>query len=396
MMVDRSVNKVTKSVSITSFATATLLLMVAVSMTVTDGLRMAYALPLEGTCAGHSIVRGDFDTTKSGDEVKIDGTVYYNGNSVTIGGITYKITIVATTGLFYGTSDNNFIVGTNGNDTINGDRGDDIIVGLGGDDYLYGDALISATSGFNDILCGNDGNDYLYGDYLLGEFVPDNITGGNDVLDGGDGNDVLYGDYISGDAGNDNITGGNDIIDARDGTTNNDYTDCDFVDAETYTLGDQDIYASDPDPKVNCEYDDISTLATLTAPNQVQLGESVQITFSSTVDNPVKITSLTVTTPTGDICTYSGTLPIIVPANGTFTATYPIDFTGTDCNTDTAGTYTVVAITEVGDPITTNFTITFQVVPEAIAGALGIVGTGLISMLLYRRVSKGKGNVASS
>jgi hypothetical protein len=115
----------------------------------------------------------------------------------------------------------------------------------------------------------------------------------------------------------------------------------------------------------------------------------------------VKITSLTVTTPTGSICTYNS-LPIVVPAHGTFTATYPADFTGTDCNTDTAGTYTVEAITEVGDPITTEFTITFQVVPEAIAGALGIVGTGLISMLLYRRVSKGKGkdkgkdNVASS
>ncbi|MEO9365192.1 MAG: calcium-binding protein [Nitrososphaera sp.] len=517
-----------KIASVSSSTTsAILLLLVVVSMTITDGLRTVYAQAIiSAECNGNTIERGNFDGDPE-DEVKVDGTVYNNGEEITLDGKTYTVRI-ATPSTYYtpynGTSGNDFIVGTSSNDYIYGKGGDDFIIGFGGNDWLYGDRIDGTSDndtlkGGDDILCGNNGNDILYGDYIhggsgndtmtggndkldggdgdydelygdfihgeeggdnitggndkldggdggdfiLGDFIVggdgdntltggndtlyggegndstygdfivggdgDNITGGNDTLDGGSGNDILsgdfivggdgdntmtggndtlyggegydglYGDWIDGHYGNDTAYGGNDVIDVRDDVVNNDSIDGDLISAESTTLGDQDICASDPgDLEDNCEYDDISTLATLeVSSSTIQVGQPVDITFNSSVDNPVKITSLTVTTPNGSICTYNA-LPIIVSENGTFTATYPDDFSGTDCDTSAIGEYTVVAKTEVGDPIITNFTVPFQVVPEAIAGIASIVGAGFLSMLLYRRlrVSKKSDRVTDS
>lgn len=241
--------------------TATLFL-IAISMTVTDGLMMVYAQPMSGTCVGHTIARGNFDNDRD-DEVKVDGIVYNNNDSITLdtplGTKTYTVIIATSSSLdnpFEGTSDNDFIVGTNGNDIIYGKEGDDFIVGLGGNDGLVGD-FINGTSGNDtikggdDILCGNNGNDGLIGDGISGGEGDDTITGGNDVLDGGKGNDILIGDGISGGDGNDTAYGGNDIINAQDGVNNNDYINGDGIDAETSTLG-VDACTSDPDLTVNC------------------------------------------------------------------------------------------------------------------------------------------------
>ncbi|MEM4284839.1 MAG: calcium-binding protein [Candidatus Nitrosocaldus sp.] len=481
----------------------------AIMMVPSSMLDLAYAQVGGGVeCNGHTIERGNFDDDPE-DEVKVDGTVYNNGDSITIDGKTYTVRIGS--GFVDGTSGNDFIVGSNVRDIINGRGGDDFIVGLDGNDDLSGDAIEGTNAsdtikGGDDIICGNagddslvgdiifgydgndtitggndtleggdgndwligdsifggngddtitggndtleggDGNDGLIGDDIFGGNGDDTITGGNDTLEGGDGNDGLYGDGISGDAGNDTITGGddalkggdgddalegdgivggdgddtltggndtleggdgndrligdwisgsggndtayggNDIINAKDGTTNNDYIDGDSVYAESSTLGNADVCASDPDPKDNCEYDDISSLATLSAsPSTIPIGGSVTLAFNSNVDNIVKITGLTVTTPSGNTCSYNNTLPVTVPAYGTFTATYPDDFTGAGCDTSTIGTYTVIAETEVGDPIITTFNTSFNVVPELALGAIGIVGSSLAAMMLYAR-----------
>ncbi|SPC34215.1 calcium-binding protein [Candidatus Nitrosocaldus cavascurensis] len=287
------------------------------------------------------------------------------------------------------------IWGEDGDNTMTG--GNDTLYGGKGSDRLYGDGIGGGVgndtlTGGDDTLKGGDGDDYLYGDSIDGGPGVDKIQGGNDTLYGGKGNDKLFGDGIWGDADNDTAYGGNDVIDARDNVEDNDSIDGDYIIlAESTTEGNQDICASDPeDTEVNCEYHDISGLATLTTDSAtIPLGGSVQIIFNSSVDNPVKITNLRVITPTGNTCTYTGTLPIIVPSNP-FTATYPDNFididTGTDCDTSAVGEYTVVAETEVGDPITTNFNISFNVVPEAVVGAVGMVGTGFLSILLYRRL----------
>ena len=476
---------VEKSVTSTSgVATTAILLLIVVSMTITDGL-MVYAQQ-PPMCNGHTIERGDFDDDTE-DEVRVDNgtTVYEDGDSITLDGKTYTVRIVTpSTGLnpYNGTSGNDLIVGTNSNDVIYGKEGDDFIVGLDGNDFLIGDGLEGTNgddvlNGGDDILCGNDGhdglsgddingwdgNDTLYGgndtldggndvDVLFGDDIDgglgdDKLTGGNDTLDGGHSFDFLYADWIFGDVGNDTITGGNDkldggegggllhgddingwdgndtlyggndtldggtdsedligddiwggedsdtayggndIINAQDGGEDDDYINGDGIDAETFTLGAEDICASDQDDTVlGCEYDDISQLETLsTSEETIPVGGSATITFNSQVDNPVKIISLTVTTPNGNICNYNGTLPIIVPANGYFTATYPDDFSGNNCNTNAIGQYAVVVETEVGDPIITTFNTSFQVVPETVAGVAGIVGAGFLSLLLYRR-----------
>ncbi|MEM2856954.1 MAG: hypothetical protein QW416_07635 [Candidatus Nitrosocaldaceae archaeon] len=278
----------------------------------------------------------------------------------------YTVRIV-TTSSFDGTSDNDFIVGTNSDDEIYGKEGDDFIVGLDGNDTLYGDGIFGTLSdntleGGNDILCGND-DDTLYGDGIYGDFGDDTLTGGNDTLEGGDDNDTLYGDNIDGGAGNDTAYRGNDIINAVD-TKNNDNIDGDYVIAGTLTLGNQDICASDTgDTEINCEYDNISSLTTLSTSagsSSIPIGSSVNITFTSSVDNIVKITDFTVTTPLNNTCTYN-TLPVTVPPSP-FTATYPTNFTGTGCDTSNPGTYQVKIITEVGDPITTTFNASFNVV----------------------------------
>jgi hypothetical protein len=487
--ITRAEKRVTSATAITITITTILLLMV-VSMTVTDGIRTVYAqsATITAECNGHTIERGNFDADGD-DEVKVDGTVYNDGDTITLPSGTYTIRIATPSWPtpYNGTDDNDFIVGTSGDDYIFGRGEDDFIVGFGGNDYLYGDVVkgtdgADTLEGGDDILCGNDGDDYLYGDvigggngndtmtggndtlyggkgsdrlygdgiwgedgdntmtggndtlyggegsdrlygdgigggvgndtltggddtlkggdgddYLYGDSIDggpgvDKIQGGNDTLYGGKGNDKLFGDGIWGDADNDTAYGGNDVIDARDNVEDNDSIDGDYIIlAESTTEGNQDICASDPeDTEVNCEYHDISGLATLTTDSAtIPLGGSVQIIFNSSVDNPVKITNLRVITPTGNTCTYTGTLPIIVPSNP-FTATYPDNFididTGTDCDTSAVGEYTVVAETEVGDPITTNFNISFNVVPEAVVGAVGMVGTGFLSILLYRRL----------
>ncbi|MEM1958898.1 MAG: calcium-binding protein [Candidatus Nitrosocaldus sp.] len=284
------------------------------------------------------------------------------------------------------------IGGDAGNDTITG--GDDTLEGGDGNDRLSGDSIAGdagndTITGGDDTLKGGDGDDALEGDGIIGRDGDDTLTGGNDTLEGGYGNDWLSGDWISGSGGNDTAYGGNDIINAKDGITDNDSINGDSVYAESSTLGNQDVCASDPDPEYNCEYDDISSLATLSAsPSTIPIGGSVTITFNSNVDNPVKITGLTVTTPSGNTCSYNNTLPVIVPAYGTFTATYPGDFTGAGCDTNTAGTYTVIAETEVGDPIITTFNTSFNVVPELALGAIGIVGSSLAAMMLYARRRK--------
>ncbi|MEM4232284.1 MAG: hypothetical protein QXM77_07125, partial [Candidatus Nitrosocaldus sp.] len=62
------------------------------------------------------------------------------------------------------------------------------------------------------------------------------------------------------------------------------------------------------------------------------------------------------------------------------------DFAG--CDTNTAGIYTVILTTEVGDPIITTFNTSFNVVPELALGAIGIVGSSLAAMMLYARRRK--------
>ncbi|MEM4275699.1 MAG: hypothetical protein QW776_00615 [Candidatus Nitrosocaldus sp.] len=458
-------------------------LLIVLSMTITD-VRMVYAQAVD--CNNHIIELGNFDSDGN-DEVKVDGTVYEDGDIITIGSNTYTIKIAGSSSFsspFTGTNSNDLIVGTNNHDVIYGKEGDDFIVGLDGNDTLVGDNIDGTSSddtleGGDDILCGNAGADWLYGDYIVGYDGNDTLTGGNDtleggdgndwlagddidgrdgndtltggndtlkggigddelsgdyivgldgddtltggndilkggdgndwlagdniggfdgndtltgsndILDGGDGNDYLYGDYIYGNVGNDTANGGNDVINAKDGIVNNDSIDGDDVVAETSTLGNQDICASDPDSEINCEYDDISSLATLSTSagsSPIPIGSSVDIIFSSSVDTPVKITGLKVITPSpaNSECTYTGTLPQTVPPSP-FTVTYPDDFTGTGCDTSTAGTYTVILTTEVGDPIITTFDTSFNVVPELAVGAIGIIGTSLAVMMLYAR-----------
>ncbi|MEM4400089.1 MAG: calcium-binding protein, partial [Candidatus Nitrosocaldus sp.] len=341
-------------------------------------------------CNNHIIERNNFDDDAD-DEVKVDNTVYNNGDSITIAGKTYTVRIVPITYTppFIGTNSNDLIVGTSASDAISGMDGDDFIVGFDGNDILYGDGISGTPSddnleGGDDILCGNNGNDTLHGDHIFGYDGIDTLTGGNDTLEGGDGDDILHGDWIYGDIGNDTANGGNDVIDAKDNINNNDNIDGDYVIAGIVTLGDQDICASDTgDTETNCEYNDISSLATLSvSPYTIPIGGSVDIIFTSSVNNPVKITDFTVTTPLGNTCTYSA-LPVTVPPYGSFTATYPTNF-GT-CDTSNPGTYQVEIITEVGDPIITTFNISFNVVPEVIVGAIGIIGTSLAVMMLYAR-----------
>ncbi len=476
--------------------TATLL--IVLSMTVTEGIRMVYAQQItSGECVGYTIERGDFDNDGV-DEVKVNGIVYENGAMITLttplGTKEYTVRIATPStwdNPFLGTDGNDFIVGTNGGDYIRGKEGDDFIVGFGGDDSLYGDYIVGTDDadnieGGDDILCGNDGDDWLFGDGISGGDGDDTITGGNDILEGGDGNDrlsgdwiwgwdgndtitggndileggagddwlsgddiegdgwieggadtitggndtleggagddilygddivgrdgndtitggddtleggegndILYGDWIRGGYGDDTAYGGNDIINAQDGIVNNDSIDGDYIhtDVESPTLGAEDVCASDPDTEVNCEYDDISALATLTAtPDTIPVGGSVTITFNSNVDSPVKITSVSVITPQQITCNYTAGTPVIVPANGSWSAIYPNDFaSASGCDTNTIGTYTVTAYTEVGDPIVTTFNTSFNVIPEIItgvAGITGIVGAGFLSMLLYKR-----------
>ncbi|MEM2162105.1 MAG: calcium-binding protein [Candidatus Nitrosocaldus sp.] len=369
----------------------------AIMMVPFSMLDLAYAQVAGGgvECNNHTIERGNFDADPE-DEVRVDGTVYNDGDSITLDGKSYIVMIATpstSSSPFIGTSGNDFIVGTSNDDFIYGKEGDDFIVGLDGNDWLYGDYIVGTNAsdiivGGDDILCGNAGNDYLFGDYIDGYDGDDTLTGGNDTLEGGYGNDWLSGDWISGSGGNDTAYGGNDIINAKDGITDNDSINGDSVYAESSTLGNQDVCASDPDPEYNCEYDDISSLATLSAsPSTIPIGGSVTLAFNSNVDNPVKITGLTVTTPSGNTCSYNNTLPVTVPAYGTFTATYPGDF-GAGCDTNTIGTYTVIAETEVGDPIITTFNTSFNVVPELALGAIGIVGSSLAAMMLYARRRK--------
>ncbi len=316
---------------------------------------------------GFGIGGGDDDDTITGGDDILDGGA---GNDVLYGDL---------------------IGGGDGNDTITG--GDDILDGGAGNDRLSGDLIgewdgNNTITGGDDTLKGGEGDDWLSGDDIFGGDGNDILTGGDDTLEGGAGNDWLFGDWIEGGRGNDTAYGGNDIINAQDGTTNNDYIDGDdiFVDVESPTLGAEDVCASDPDTEVNCEYDDISALATRTTSDRssIPVGGSATITFNSSVDSPVKITSVTVTTPDGYICNYAGA-PVIVPADGSWSAVYPDDFSGDNCNTNTIGTYTVTAYTEVGDPIVTTFYTPFNVIPETIAGVAGIVGAGFLSMLLYKR-----------
>ncbi|MEM4351894.1 MAG: calcium-binding protein [Candidatus Nitrosocaldus sp.] len=414
---------------------------------------VVYAQELTGVCNNHTIERGNFDDDPE-DEVKVDGTVYNNGDAITLDGKRYTV-MIGSNGTIHGTTANDFIVGTSDADTIYGKEGDDFIVGLGSSDWLIGDGIGGTPNddnlkGWNDILCGNDGNDRLDGDNIAGGYGNDTITGGDDVLEGGEGDDMLNGDWISGFDGNDTITGGNDklnggngsdevrgdviiasdgndiitggndaleggegadslygdaingedgddignggddIINVKDGTINNDYIDGDGVDAESSTLGNQDICASDPDREANCEYDDISSLATFNAvdpvdnDNTINQGQSINLVFSSSVNNPVTITDLRVITPNNITCTYTGA-PITIPPNGSLTAVYPnnFTFTGAGCDTNTAGEYKAILTTEVGDPIITEFTAPFNV-PEGL-GIIGAAVAMLASLLIYAR-----------
>ncbi|MCS7140627.1 MAG: hypothetical protein NZ888_00385 [Candidatus Nitrosocaldus sp.] len=294
------------------------------------------------------------------------------------------------------TLNGDYIRGFGGVDTIYG--GDDVLRGGDGVDELAGDWIDDIDGdggggtiyGGDDTIEGGDGHDKLHGDWISGYdhiSVSDTIYGGNDTLEGGNGNDEFYGDFIDDRHYNiDRVYGGNDVINAEDSIENNDSVDGDYIvtGSTVMVLGNQDICSSDPDPEVNCEYSDISSLASLTPSDAViNLGESVDIIFESDVDNTVKITSLTVTTPDNTICNYEGALPIIVPADSTFRATYPDEFG--ECDTNVAGEYTVMMDTEVGDPIITKFDTSFSVVPEAIVGAVGVVGAVLASILLYAR-----------
>ncbi|MEM4237581.1 MAG: hypothetical protein QW050_01160, partial [Candidatus Nitrosocaldaceae archaeon] len=252
-----------------------------------------------------------------------------------------------------------------------------------GDDILYGDGIyegngIDTITEGNDILNGGAGNDTLHGDHIDGGAGNDNISSGSDALDGGAGNDILYGEYITGGDGDDTITEGNDVINAVDGIVNNDKIDGDYMYAEVAYLGLQDICASE-DLEVNCEYDDISTLASLSISEEtIPIGGSVDIIFLSDVNNIVKITGLTVTTPS-NTCTYN-TLPVTLLPYDSFRATYPNEF-GT-CDTSSNGEYKAILTTEAGDSIVTTFTAPFTV-PEGL-GIIGVAGAVLVSLIYAR------------
>ncbi|MCS6767367.1 MAG: PhoX family protein [Candidatus Nitrosocaldus sp.] len=119
----------------------------------------------------------------------------------------------------------------------------------------------------------------------------------------------------------------------------------------------------------------------------INIGESIGIRFDS--DALTSITALTVTTPDGDTCYYTDTLPARVPEGG-FTATYPDEFAygdGTTCDTSRAGTYMVMLTTEVGDPVITTFETSWSVVPEAVIGVIGTIGAAVGTLLAYRRAA---------
>ncbi|MEM0030075.1 MAG: hypothetical protein QXN32_04060, partial [Candidatus Nitrosocaldus sp.] len=116
--------------------------------------------------------------------------------------------------------------------------------------------------------------------------------------------------------------------------------------------------------------------------NTINQGQSINLVFSSSVNNPVTIKDLQVITPDENTCTYTGA-PITIPANSSLTATYPDDFTGAGCDTSTLGEYKAILTTEVGDPIITEFTAPFNV-PEGL-GIIGAATAMLASLLIYAR-----------
>jgi len=251
------------------YITSTMLLIVVVVASVSPmatlyfSVQQVYAQTTGVICDGYIIERGNFDADPD-DEVRINGTVYNNGSTITLNtslGIKTYTILIATSSYTLGTPGNDLIIGTNEDDDIYGKEGDDFIVGFGGNDYLYGDYIDGTPGndtirGGDDILCGNDGDDRLYGDSIYGYAGNDTITGGNDILYGGAGNDLLYGDYIDGGYGGyDSVVGGDDVINALDDVQGNDQIDGDYIrNAENVTLGSKDICAGDPDNQQNCEY----------------------------------------------------------------------------------------------------------------------------------------------
>ncbi|RMF28837.1 MAG: hypothetical protein D6752_06980 [Candidatus Nitrosothermus koennekii] len=244
----------------------------------------------------------------------------------------------------------------------------DNLFGVGGDDSLKGG---------NDILSGGKSNDILYGDNLQGGNGVNTIFGGNDILEGGEGSDTLNGNE------------GNDAINAQDGATTDSIDGGLGIDICAIDI---DQVNNQSDTRINCEYEDLTSFATFDVDNNViNPGDNVLLTFNLTEISPVKITNLYVQTPSDgngdDICNYAGILPIKLSSPGDITFNYPADFDNTDvdCNTTVIGGYTAVAETEIGDPITTTFNITFNVLPEAAIGAIGVIGAIFAAMLMYTR-----------
>ena len=355
---------------------------------------------------GNDVIYGDRIFGTSNDDVIVgedDIICGNNGDDVIYGDVIYGLE-----GNDEITGGNDEIDGGDGNDEIYGDDilgnegadiikgGDDEIDGGDGNDRISGEVIRrfineveegdDSIKGGHDSIKGDNGDDTIYGDEIYGFGGDDEIIGGNDSIKGGNGNDDIIGDYLHGLDGYDTIIAGNDIIEAIDGVINNDSIDGELIFAGEDVTNGIDICSSDPDNEVNCEEDDLSSVATFEPDNNpINQGDNVNLMFD--IDDgigPVTITGITVQTPLGDVCNYN-TLPTTIDIGGELIATYPNQFNGANCDTNTAGVYTATLETEVGDPIVTIFNTSFNVLPESIIGAIGMIGASIAVFMLYIR-----------
>jgi Ca2+-binding RTX toxin-like protein len=114
-----------------------------------------------------------------------------------------------------GEDGDDILTGGAGSGSYSGGLGNDLLIGGAGYNYLWGDDVLSTTTGGNDIILGGASIDYAWGGV------------GNDTLSGNDGNDNLLGqqgdDQIYGGSGNDILNGGTGIDTLVGGIGNDTY-----------------------------------------------------------------------------------------------------------------------------------------------------------------------------
>ncbi|MGQ0566416.1 MAG: calcium-binding protein [Gemmobacter sp.] len=164
------------------------------------------------------------------------GNTAYNiedGTGTVAGDIgTYEVIIhrnptqvgTASSNVFNGSAQDNYIVSLSANDTVSGNDGNDTLAGGDDQDSLSGGNGLDVLYGEhgNDTLRGDDGNDVLVGGIGI-----DSLDGGlgNDMLEGGTDNDTLRGgagnfaDTLGGGTGNDLLSGGagHDVLNGNEG-----------------------------------------------------------------------------------------------------------------------------------------------------------------------------------